>query len=150
MLYMSSTRLPRDEQLPPTDFSTGIAVALDLIPRRRVLLADNNTDFSQVFGEIMRLDPMLEFIGYVTSGAAALERVQHEPVDVLVLDLGLEDCHGFDVLERLRSQGSRTKVVVHSGHTAPELAAHAKRKGADAYVVKDGDAEALLSVIREI
>jgi DNA-binding NarL/FixJ family response regulator len=54
------------------------------------------------------------------------------------------------VLERLRSQGSRTKIVVHSGHTAPELAAHAKRKGANAYVVKDGDAEALLSVIREI
>lgn len=121
-----------------------------LTAKRRVLLADNNTDFAQVFGEIMRLDPALEFIGYVTSGTAALQKVQAEPVDVLVLDLGLEDCHGFDVLERLRAQGCATKVVVHSGHTAPEMAAHARRKGAAAYVIKDGDAEALLAVIRGI
>jgi DNA-binding NarL/FixJ family response regulator len=54
------------------------------------------------------------------------------------------------VLDRLQAEGSKTKVIVHSGHASPELAAHAKRKGAVAYVVKDGDAEALLSVIRSV
>jgi DNA-binding NarL/FixJ family response regulator len=122
----------------------------ELTRKRRVLLADNNTDFAQVFGEIIRLDTALEFVGYVTSGTEAIQKVQADKVDVLVLDLGLADCHGFDVLDRLRAQGSPTKVVVHSGHTAAEMAAHAKRKGAAAYVIKDGDAEVLLSVIREI
>ena len=96
------------------------------------------------------MDETLEFIGFVLSGAAAVRRTQTEGVDVLVLDLGLEDCHGFEVLDRLQAVGSKTKVIVHSGHASPELAAHAKRKGAVAYVVKDGDAEALLSVIRSV
>jgi DNA-binding NarL/FixJ family response regulator len=118
------------------------------LARRRVLLADNNPDLAQVLGEIIRMDESLEFIGYVLSGAAALRRTQTEVVDILILDLGLEDCHGFDVLDRLRAEASNTKVIVHTGHASPELAAHAKRKGAVAYVVKDGDADALLSVIR--
>ena len=117
-------------------------------PRRRVLVADNNSDLAQVLGEVIRMDESLEFIGFVLSGAAALKRTQTDAVDVLVLDLGLEDCHGFEVLDQLRKAGSLTKVVVHTGHASPELASHAKRRGAVAYVVKDGDANALLSVIR--
>ena len=115
-----------------------------------MLIVDSNPDLAQVLGEIIRMDETLEFIGFVLSGAAAVRRTQTEGVDVLVLDLGLEDCHGFEVLDRLQAEGSKTKVIVHSGHASPELAAHAKRKGAVAYVVKDGDAEALLSVIRSV
>jgi DNA-binding NarL/FixJ family response regulator len=117
-------------------------------PRRRVLVADNNPDLAQVLGEVIRMDESLEFLGFELSGAAALKRTQTDAVDVLVLDLGLEDCHGFEVLDRLRIAGSATKVIVHTGHASTELAAHAKRKGAFAYVVKDGDADALLAVIR--
>jgi DNA-binding NarL/FixJ family response regulator len=115
-----------------------------------VLIVDSNPDLAQVLGEIIRMDETLEFMGFVLSGAAAVRRTQSEAVDVLVLDLGLEDCHGFEVLDRLQADASKTKVIVHSGHASPELAAHAKRKGAVAYVVKDGDAEALLSVIRTV
>ena len=116
--------------------------------RRRVLIADNNSDLAQVLGEVIRMDESLEFIGFVLTGAAALKRTQSDAVDVLILDLGLEDCHGFEVLDRLRTVGCTTKVIVHTGHASPELAAYAKRKGAVAYVIKDGDPDALLSVIR--
>ena len=115
-----------------------------------MLLADNNPDLAQVLAEVIRLDGRLEFIGFVSSGAAALRRLESEPVDVLLLDLGLEDCHGFDVLDRLRAQGTTTRVIVHSGHASPELAAHAKRRGAAAYVVKDGDPQALLAAIHSV
>jgi DNA-binding NarL/FixJ family response regulator len=118
------------------------------LARRRILVADNNADLAQVLGEIIRMDASLEFIGYVLTGAAALKRTQTESVDVLVLDLGLADCHGFEVLDRLQSAASKTKVIVHTGHASAELAAHARRKGAVAYVLKDGDVDALLAAIR--
>jgi DNA-binding NarL/FixJ family response regulator len=133
------------------DVLTSLTSAGQVAPnlaRRRVLVADNNPDLAQVLGEVICLDESLEFVGFVLSGAAAVKRTQTDVVDVLVLDLGLEDCHGFDVLDRLRIAGSATKVIVHTGHASAELAEHAKRKGAFAYVVKDGDADALLAVIR--
>jgi DNA-binding NarL/FixJ family response regulator len=116
--------------------------------RRRVLIADNSPDLVQILGEIIRMEGSFELIGHVSTGAAALERVRAEPVDVLLLDLGLEDCHGFDVLDRLVKSGSPTKVIVHTGHSSDELRAHAKRKGAAGYVVKSGDVEELLAAIR--
>jgi len=96
------------------------------------------------------MDGTLELAGHVATGAAALERVTHEPIDVLLLDLGLEDCHGFEVLDKLVKAGSATRVIVHTGHSSPELQAHAKRRGAAAYVVKTGDIEELLSVMRAV
>jgi two-component system, NarL family, invasion response regulator UvrY len=117
---------------------------------RRVLLADNSPDLAELLGEVIRLEPALEYVGHVMTGAAALERVQSEHVDVLVLDLGLEDVSGFDVLDRLAEAGSQVKVIVHTGHSADELAMLARRKGAAAFVVKDGDVPALLELIHSV
>jgi two-component system response regulator EvgA len=117
---------------------------------RRVLLADNSPDLAEALGEIIRMEPALAFLGHVRTGAEAFERVQAEAVDVLVLDLGLEDCNGFEVLERLDRAGSKAKVIVHTGYASNELAAHAKRKGAAAFVVKNGDIEALLTAIHTV
>jgi DNA-binding NarL/FixJ family response regulator len=94
------------------------------------------------------MDASFELVGHVLTGAAAIERIRAEPVDVLLLDLGLEDCHGFEVLDRLVSSGSATKVIVHTGHSSAELQVHAKRRGAAAFVVKSGDIEELLAAIR--
>jgi DNA-binding NarL/FixJ family response regulator len=113
-----------------------------------VLVADNSADLALVLGEIIRMDETLEFVGYVLTGAEALERSRGGGIDVLILDLGLGDCHGFEVLDRLRADASQVKVIVHTGHASPDLAAHALRKGAAAYVVKDGDPDTLLAAIR--
>jgi DNA-binding NarL/FixJ family response regulator len=118
--------------------------------RRRVLIADNNLDLVVVLSELIRMEASLELVGHVASGAAALERVQSEAIDVLLLDLGLEDCHGFEVLDKLVKSGSTTRVIVHSGHSSAELKAHAKRRGAAAYVVKTGDIEELLATMRDV
>jgi DNA-binding NarL/FixJ family response regulator len=114
--------------------------------RRRVLVADNNVDLAQILGEIIGTEDSLDFVGYVSSGAEALARVAREPIDILILDLGLADIHGFEVLDRLRRAGSPTRVIVHSGFSSPELVAHARQRGA-AYVVKDGDVKTLLAAI---
>lgn len=116
--------------------------------RRRVLVADNNADLAAIMGEIIASEDSLDFAGHVSSGAEALARVGGESIDVLVLDLGLADVNGFDVLARLQRSGSTTKVIVHSGYSSPQLVAHAKQHGAAAYVVKDGDPRALLAAIR--
>jgi DNA-binding NarL/FixJ family response regulator len=118
--------------------------------RRRVLIADNNQDLVAVLSELIRMDDSLELAGDVATGAAAIERVTAESIDVLLLDLGLEDCHGFEVLDKLVRAGSTTRVIVHTGHASAELQAHAKRRGAAAYVVKSGDIDELLAVMRDV
>jgi DNA-binding NarL/FixJ family response regulator len=119
-----------------------------LAPRRRVLIVDNSRDLAEALGMLVRLDESLEVVGCALTGKEALERSAAGEVDVMVLDLGLGDCSGFEVLERLRLQSSAVKVIIHTGHALPELKAQAQRLGAAGFVVKDGDFRALLKAIR--
>jgi DNA-binding NarL/FixJ family response regulator len=115
-----------------------------------VLVADNHVDFAQILGELIGMDASLEFVGYVTSGAEAIERARAGATDILLLDLSLGDCHGFEVLRQLRSSAAPVKVIVHSGFGSPEIAVQAKRLGAVAFIVKDGDLESLMGTLRSV
>ena len=116
--------------------------------RRRVLVADDNADLGRLLGELIRLDPALEFVGYVQSGAEAIEQARHGTADVLVLDLSLRDVSGLQVLERLAAESHAVKVIIHTGHAFEGLERLVKSKGAAGYVMKDGNPESLLNAIR--
>jgi DNA-binding NarL/FixJ family response regulator len=116
--------------------------------RRRVLIVDNSADLAEALGMIVRLDDGLEFVGYALTGKEALEKAGD--VDVMVLDLGLGDCSGFDVLDRLRERRSPVRVIMHTGHALQELQDRARAKGAAGFVLKDGDFRALLKAIHSV
>lgn len=118
--------------------------------RRRVLVVDDNADFARLLGEFIRADSALEFVGYVCSGAEAIEKAHSGAADVLLLDLSLRDVSGFQVLERLRKDSPAVKVIVHTGHAFDGLGDALKSRGAAGYVVKDGNPDALLSAIRAL
>ena len=115
-----------------------------------MLVADNHDEFAQIVGQLIGMEATLEFVGYVTSGAAALERARSGAADILLLDLSLGDCHGFEVLRQLQSSAAPIKVIVHSGYGTPEIAAQAKRLGAAGFLVKDGDLESLMGTLRSV
>ncbi len=119
-------------------------------PRRRVLIVDNSADLAEALGMIVRLDETLEYVGCALTGKEALAHAAAGGVDVMVLDLGLGDCSGFDVLDRLRAQGSAVRVIMHTGHALQELQDRARAKGAAAFVLKDGDFRALLEAIHSV
>jgi len=119
-------------------------------PRRRVLIVDNSADLAAALGMIVGLDAGLEYVGHALTGGEALDKAAAGEVDVMVLDLGLDDCSGFDVLDRLRERGDAVKVIMHSGHALQELRDRARAKGAAGYVLKDGDFRALLKAIHSV
>ncbi len=70
------------------------------------------------------------------SGAAALAAIERGGVDVILLDLGLSDTDGLDVLRTLRGQGSTVPVVVLSVRDDERGKVAALDLGADDYVTK--------------
>lgn len=116
--------------------------------RRRVLVVDDNADLAHLLGEFIRADASLEYVGYVCSGAEAIEKARLGVADVFLLDLSLRDASGFQILERLRSDSPAVKVIIHTGHAFEGLGDVLKQRGAAGYVVKDGNPDKLLSAIR--
>ncbi len=81
----------------------------------------------------------LELYGYSVSeaenGSAGLNAVAHSRPDLIILDLGLPDMSGVEVLNTIRSW-SNVPVIVLSIQVDEEQKVHLLRSGADDYMVK--------------
>ena len=70
------------------------------------------------------------------SGQKALEAIEQDAFDILLLDLNLDGIDGFEVIRTLRSQGSRIPVMVVSGRTEDVDQLYSLEIGADDYITK--------------
>ncbi|MGE3935691.1 MAG: response regulator [Rhodospirillaceae bacterium] len=90
--------------------------------------------------------------GYQTfeaaDGRAALEAVGRHPVDLMILDLGLPDVDGTDIIAQLRGAGSALPIVVLSSRTDEAGKVRALDLGADDYVTKPFGIDELLARVR--
>jgi two-component system, OmpR family, KDP operon response regulator KdpE len=111
----------------------------------RILVVDDEPNILATIG------PLLRARGYSVStamtGRSALESVEREHPDVIVLDLGLPDMDGVDLCRVIR-KGRSTPMIVLSARGAERDKVDALDAGADDYVTKPFGAEELLARIR--
>lgn len=81
-------------------------------------------------------------------GAAAWERLRKHKPDLLVLDLGLPDMDGAEIIRRLRGTGETLPVIVLSSRMDEAGKVEALDLGADDYVTKPFGMDELLARIR--
>jgi len=79
---------------------------------------------------------------------AALDFLKRNPVDLIVLDLGLPGMDGLEVLRRLRAQGTAMPVIILSSRDDEAGKVAALDLGADDYVSKPFGVEELSARIR--
>jgi len=72
----------------------------------------------------------------VASAEHAALALEHEPFDVVLLDLGLPGMDGFDLLKRVRKRGNTVPVIVISARDALGDRVRGLDLGADDYLVK--------------
>lgn len=114
----------------------------------RVLLIEDNERLVAALAQGLRE----EGIDVVAAGdgATALERVARADLDLVVLDLGLPDRDGIDVLRDLRRGRSHVPVLVLTARDAVESRVQALDLGADDYLLKPFAFAELLARIRAL
>jgi DNA-binding response OmpR family regulator len=84
----------------------------------------------------------------VATGAEGLARALEPDFDVVILDLGLPDIDGMEVLSQLRQEERWVSVLVMSARTGADDVARALRVGADEYLKKPFAFDELLARVR--
>jgi len=82
-----------------------------------------------------------------TGGSAALEAVEAEPVDCIMLDLEMPGVDGFEVLRTLRKRDIPIPVIVYTGTGDYDRCIKAIRLGASSFIDKS---ESMERVVREV
>ena len=84
----------------------------------------------------------------VARGGEAVETALQGGVDLILLDVGLPDIDGFEVLERLRGQGVRTPIIMLTARSSVSDRVAGLENGADDYMPKPFSFEELVARIR--
>jgi CheY-like chemotaxis protein/anti-sigma regulatory factor (Ser/Thr protein kinase) len=114
----------------------------------RVLLVDDVVEVRRLVRTALRFRGGFEVVGEASSGAEAVKCAADLDPDVTVLDLGLPDLAGHELLTRLREAAPRTKVVVFSGADASE---HQVAEGqVEGYVLKDTQLDYLVDLLESV
>jgi two-component system OmpR family response regulator/two-component system response regulator QseB len=87
-------------------------------------------------------------VNHVSSGAGALASVRTERPDIIVLDLGLPDMDGLQVLARLRKSGGHIPVLVLTARDGLDDKVSGLDGGADDYLAKPFDMQELAARLR--
>ena len=89
-------------------------------------------------------------VDWVQSGTMADRALRDAVFDLLILDLGLPELDGFDVLRRLRKHDARTRVLILSARESAEEKVHGLDLGADDYLAKPFSLEELQARVRAL
>jgi DNA-binding response OmpR family regulator len=87
-------------------------------------------------------------VTWVSSGREALRCAVEPDISLVILDLGLPDLDGFDVLERLRERGATIPVLVLSARGRVDDRVKGLDLGADDYLAKPFAFSELLARVR--
>lgn len=127
MLQLENTVTTVDKQAKP-DHSFAAARTI------RVLVVDEEEPLTNVVSLALRFEGW--DVSTAPSGAIAIERASSEPFDAILLDLGLPDMNGVEVVTQLRAKDITTPIVVVSGRSDLEDRLAAFGAGADEYITK--------------
>ena len=116
----------------------------------RILAVDPNREFCRQLSELVAAEGDMEIIGTAADGMEALERAAELQPDLMLLELVLPKLDGLEVLRRLRERGSLCRVIVLSGFVNSKVIAECSDCGADYFIPKPCDVQALIARIRQL
>jgi DNA-binding NarL/FixJ family response regulator len=118
------------------------------VARRTILLVDDHPLIRLGLATLIGAEPDLAVSATVESPAAALAAIAKSPPDLMIVDIGLRNADGLQLIADLKARHLQTKVLVLSMHEESLYAVRALRAGAEGYVCKREPGEILLAAIR--
>lgn len=117
---------------------------------RHILLVEDNLGDARLAQEMLAESPDFEAdVQCVGRLAQAVEVLATQPVDLVLLDLTLPDCHGLEALKQLQSLAKDAPIIVLSGLSDKAVALESLKHGAQDYLIKGTmNAEALARVVQ--
>jgi DNA-binding NarL/FixJ family response regulator len=119
-------------------------------PLIRVLVVEDEPELMRRFSQAVLNDPGLSLVAAVSTGTAALAVLAATSPDVVLLDLGLPDIRGIEVITHLARHRQQCDVLVVTMFGDDQHVFEALEAGATGYLLKDTGLERIAASIHEL
>ncbi len=113
----------------------------------RVLIVDDELDFLETI--VKRLNRRKIDATGIDSGIKALELLEREHFDVVILDVRMPGMDGIETLKEMKKKRPLMEVIMLTGHASVESGVEGMHYGAFDYVMKPANIDDLLEKIHE-
>jgi len=113
----------------------------------KILLVDDEKEFVTTLAERLELRNMN--VSIAMDGEAALEIIENDPPQIVVLDVMMPGLSGMEVLEKIKAMDSRIQVILLTGHGATKDGIRGMQLGAFDYLIKPIDIDELIEKLNE-
>jgi len=115
----------------------------------KILIADDHPMIRNAIEALLR-GTSFEILGIAGTGEQALRQVERLQPDILLLDLQMPGGTGMDVLRKVRSAGSRLRVVLLTAAIEDSALMEARALGVQGIVLKNSDPAFLLDCLERV
>ncbi|MBL4900091.1 MAG: response regulator transcription factor [Colwellia sp.] len=114
----------------------------------RILLVEDDLPLANALQKSLQSEGFV--VNHVNQGKLALNALSTPDQDMIILDLGLPDMDGLEVLKQLRNQKSSLPVIILTARDSIESKVKGLDYGADDYLVKPFEIQELMARLRVI
>jgi DNA-binding NarL/FixJ family response regulator len=118
--------------------------------RRKVFLVDDHPLVREWLANVINQQADLIVCGQTEGREGCIDAIEKKRPDVVVVDISLKDCSGFDLIAEIKQRAPKVEIIVLSMHESPLYARRALRAGATGYVVKRETTRKICSAIRDV
>jgi len=116
----------------------------------RVAFVEDDVDFQLVLRNTLELAPDMVLASAASTRAAGLKALNGEPVDVLLVDLGLPDGSGIDVIRAAHATWPNCAIMVSTAFGDEMHVMQSLEAGAAGYLLKDSAPKSMVTEIRSL
>ncbi len=119
----------------------------DYMDEFKVLIVDDEDDFRETI--VKRLKSRKIVAEGAEDGKKALELINDNVFDVIVLDVKMPGMDGIETLRRIKAKNPQIEVIMLTGHASVDFGIKGMQLGAFDYVMKPAPLHDLLDKIRQ-
>lgn len=116
----------------------------------KIIIVEDHPTLAVLLGNYINQLDEFSVMGEFGSGEAALDYLQNEPVDLVLLDLGLPGQSGLEVIADIRNNWPETKILVFTAQINPRPLLQAVRMGVSCIMEKTVPFEQLGTALRDV
>ena len=118
--------------------------------KQRILLVDDHEVVRLGLKSLLERHPQFEIVGEAASAREALEQVENNHPDVVVMDIRLPGTSGIEACEEITSRFPETRVLMLTSYAEDEMLFSAIRAGASGYILKQIGGEELVRALEAV
>jgi DNA-binding NarL/FixJ family response regulator len=118
--------------------------------KQRILLVDDHEVVRLGLKSLLERHPQFEIVGEAASAREALEQVETNHPDVVVMDIRLPGTSGIEACEEITSRFPETRVLMLTSYAEDEMLFSAIRAGASGYILKQIGGEELVKALEAV